>query len=376
MKEKFNFFKIVFVILVMFNTVSCIDYPDFDTESMSEELILKSANGYSSELGEFYVQRGVATVLYLEGRNYDIMSATWEINDEKVEGKQIVYTFNSTISYDIEVEATMSNGEVVNKTFVVNCIVDLSEKDPIKSFVLGNDNDKWQLLFLFSKERMSESNGSYYNYIGTMTDWDEEEINSNDENYIINSDGEPERVDDVGKYLGVNFELENYSDEHEIAIVLDNGDWVDLSGSNFVKNDNKTKAIFYFDSEAGEVIPQGDYSEESLPGESGDMYMRFKIDDESLTVYFLLKDGYTNESFCKYRKDDGTYTSYRKLEEVSSFSAWGSYSFNIASVRGKIFDLRYGQDYDDDENYSKNMNKSLFYSEYFNCLRLSLLKIE
>ncbi|MDA3802961.1 MAG: hypothetical protein PF488_03655 [Patescibacteria group bacterium] len=376
MKEKFNFFKIVFVILVMFNTVSCIDYPDFDTESMSEELILKSANGYSSELGEFYVQRGVATVLYLEGRNYDIMSATWEINDEKVEGKQIVYTFNSTISYDIEVEATMSNGEVVNKTFVVNCIVDLSEKDPIKSFVLGNDNDKWQLLFLFSKERMSESNGSYYNYIGTMTDWDEEEINSNDENYIINSDGEPERVDDVGKYLGVNFELENYSDEHEIAIVLDNGDWVDLSGSNFVKNDNKTKAIFYFDSEAGEVIPQGDYSEESLPGESGDMYMRFKIDDENLTVYFLLKDGYTNKSFCKYQKDDGTYTSYRKLEEVSSFSAWGSYSFNIASVRGKIFDLRYGQDYDDDENYSKNMNKSLFYSEYFNCLRLSLLKIE
>jgi hypothetical protein len=266
MKKRVKLFKVIFIILIVINVTSCLDYPDYDKESTQPELILKSANGYSSDLGEFYVQKGIATVLYLQGRDSDIMSASWEIENDRQKGKQIVYTFNSINSYDIEVEALMSSGQTITKTFTVNSILDLSQKDPVKSFVVSNNNDKWQLLFLFSKERMSESDGSYYNYIGTMTNWDEKRIDSEDENYIINSDGDPKMVDDVGNYLGVNFELSEYSDEHEIAIVLDNGNWVNLSGSEYVKSDNKTKAVFYFDAEVGEIIPQGDYTEAILPG--------------------------------------------------------------------------------------------------------------
>ncbi len=356
---------------MIFSFTSCVEFPESDFES--SQITLKSANGYSSESGEFYVQQGIATLLYLESKTYSISSAFWRLDGKTYDQLEIVHTFSGLGEFEVKVEIKLSDGNTLNKTFKVTSVLDISTNDPVKMFSNKLSNGKWEILVLLSKERLRFASSDSYYFLGTMNDWVAELIPASDLNFIINAQGLPEKTSDVGKYIGARFQLDK-SDEHKIAIQVADGSWADFSGSVFIKKEKKDIAVFYFDAESGELIPQGDYSNQVLPGKSGDNYFRFEVlaGQEKIKLFFRLENDYTNKSFFRYRLESGLYSSYVGLNLVPNFPLWGSVEMSMTEFKGKILDLRYGADNSRSEVYSGNMSKSRFYSNYFKSLRLSL----
>ncbi len=373
MKKYVLFLKIVSILFLSL-LFSCVDYPEYDRDPIDKEIILKSANGYTSESGqEFFVQQNVMTILSLEVKNKTVSNIYWTVEDESYKGKQITHKFQSLGEQEIGIIIEFSDNSSVNKTFVVNCVIDITEKDPIKMFFNQDNDDNVEILMLVSQERLIQESDKYY-FIGTMTNWEKQEI-KNYQNYIIDSNGDYQVTDDIGAYLGFAFEIKNQSANHEIAIVLNDGSWIDLNGSAFVDLNNYTKAKFYYESTTEKLIPFAEYGNDALPGDLGDLVFRFQINEENVSVYFNFEDIY-QYPFIRIKNENGEYLPYKKMSYLDSYENWAKIVLAKELFTEKIVDMRFGKDYREPDVFLEIMEKSSFYDNYFNSIRLSLVNFE
>lgn len=81
--KKMKYFLILAIVSSLFiSGCEWVEYEGPDQNQETDEnvdLILKSASGYSSDVGQIYVQQGVGTVLKCVGVSSPVVSASWEI---------------------------------------------------------------------------------------------------------------------------------------------------------------------------------------------------------------------------------------------------------------------------------------------------------
>ena len=325
------------------------------------DLVLKSANGYSSDVGQVYIQKGLATWFSLSSRSGRIIeNCVWTIDKQVFYGRDITYKHNETGPVLFEIIVYFDDGQSLEIKFYVLSVIDLSEADPVQSFVDGSD-----LLFLISKERIADAVGDDFFYIGSISNWIKRPIAKADHNYII-SDGRPVRVSDNGKYIGIRFEAK--IGEYSVALVHSDNIWANLSGSSFVRvKENVDQIIFHYDGSKITALGEGIML---YPGNSGDDYFRYsRLSDTKAELYFRLKNGWTNQSFVTFRDTNGLYSTKSSLNRVNDHEEWGVVYIDYNQLSSDILHIRYGPNNSNDV-YDINMSKSSFYSETFDAIRI------
>jgi hypothetical protein len=380
--KKLSFFCILASLLL----ASC-DYVEFQAPKQTPESIeknssvmLKSAAGYNSLAGTIYVQQGIVTGLKIESKvaTKVISKVTWKIEGANYEGTLVSHKFTSLGKVVVTVSVEFTDGTTEDRDFTVQSIVDISTADPVKCFVTGNTDGTWTVLFLFSKERIKSVTDTAFYYNGLVNNWGQKiRIPIADKNYVIGIDGKPQRTTDIGKYIGASVILKNRG-LYNIALIDSTGNWVDLSGSIFIRQENTGLAWFFFDD--GVVTSSGDNSTgENLPGATGDSYFRFEQTGDTITgkttLYFKLDSTYTANAFAVQELSGGTYSTPLLLNSVDGFSDWGKIEISTSELIGEVSGFRYGPDKNYPTVFSKNMTKSFSYDTYFKNIRFSLLNI-
>lgn len=379
--KHFKFF-LVLIVAVVFAT-SC-EFVEFDPPVTPDEvieaesnLVLKSASGFSSTTGDIFVQQGVGTGLKVESKtSIGITEATWKIEGTTYQGVQVAHRFNALGTVPVEVVAKFANGSTETRTFNVKSVADISASDPIRTFVTAKTDGTWDVLILFSKERIRHATDNVLNYTGSVTDWRPVTILDAEKNYVIGTDGKPIKTTDVGKYVGVTVNLKNRG-EYSIALAHSGNIWANWSGSAFVKAADPGLAIFWFDG--GNITARGDsYVVENLPGVTGDGYFRFNQTGDDITgkviLYFQLDQDFTTSAFVVRELEGGTYGSPITMWPVDNFPRWGQIELPITEMLGKVSGFRYGPNNNSPGTYSANMAKSFFYDGYYKNIRIHIVK--
>lgn len=380
--KKVKFFLVVVFAAVM--AVSC-EFEEFEPPVPTEDqiasqsnLVLKSASGFNSEVGTIYVQQGVGTGMKVESKTASaVTAAKWTIESTTYEAVQIAHKFTGLGSVTVKVVATFADNSTETRTFTVQSVPDIGKAEPIRYFVTAKTDGSWDVLFLFSKERLRYATDNVFYFTGSVTGWQKTAVPDADKNYVIGTDGKPAVTTDVGKYVGVKLNLKT-REEYSIALVHSGNVWADYSGSSFVKAAEPGLAIFWFD--AGTITPRGDsYTAENLPGASGDGYFRFdQLGDATtgkVTLFFRLDGNFTTAAFVVRELEGGTYGAPIQMYSVQGFPEWGQIELPITEMLGKVCGFRYGPNSASPAVYSAGMSRSFFYDSYFKNIRISLLKV-
>lgn len=344
--------------------------------AVSGSLVLKSASGFSSDIGTVYIQKGVQNWLIIKSRSGKTISEVkWTIAGQKYEGENIIFKTQTVGEIEVKVEVIFSNETKETSTFKIISVHDLSMADPVRVFVTSTSNSGAEVLFLFSKERISSATSEDFYVIGSATDWQKRLIPEADHNYII-KDGSPEKINDVGTHMGYKIVLP--VGENSLALVyadeISDNIWANFSGSSFVKSEeNPGLLVFHFNGQ--QVVPLGD-NQPGLPGAVGDSYFRFtKNSDATVSIYFDLDVDYNADAFVVKRNDNGVYETLRSLSPVNEFDTWGTFNISFSEISGKVLYLRFGPDKDQKTVYSNSMQKSLFYDDFFKAIKVSGMEL-
>lgn len=380
MKKLRIFFAVLFVAFL----ASC-EFEEFEPPVLNEEqiasqsnLVLKSATGFTSDLGVVYVQQGIAAGMKIESKTASaITEAEWTIESTTYKAVQIAHKFNTIGSVTVKVVAKFADGSTETRTFTIQVVPDISKAEPIRYFVTAKTDGSWDVLFLFAKERLRYATDNVLYYNGSVTGWQKTLVADADKNYIIGTDGKPATTTDVGKYVGVKLNLK-VREEYSIALVHSGSIWADYGGSSFVKTTEPGLAIFWFD--AGTITPRGDsFIAENLPGAGGDGYFRFNQTGDAVTgkvtLYFRLDGNFTASAFVVRELEGGTYGTPISMYSVPNFPQWGQIELPITEMLNKVCGFRYGPDKNSPAVFAAGMSKSFFYDSYFKNIRISLLKV-
>ena len=338
-----------------------------EKEVITGSLIMKMANGFNSQSGEMYIQKGVNTWMNVKDKTgKSIKLVVWEIDNKRFFGQDIIYKPEKIGLIDVLIEAEYQDGDVIKSEFKLNSVYNITEFDPVKAFVLTGGN----ALVLISKERIANAVNKNFFYVGNMTNWVNRAVPVADHNFVITS-GQPVAVTDVGKYIGLRFKME--VGENKLALVYADpygeNTWADLSGSQFIKVE-ENPGIILFDYNGQEIIPLGD-NQMDLPGSNGDTYFRFSKREGVIDIYFHFDANITANSFFVKRNDDGAYSAPVTVNAVTSFPDWGTISLPWTDVENKVLYLRAGENKNAPTVFSENMKKSRFYTDFYNALVLS-----
>lgn len=339
-------------------------------------LILKSGYGFNSAYGNIYVPKGIGVILKLEGKTAEneIKTASWTIEGVSYEGSQIIHKFNSLGEVRLKVKVEFKNNSKEEREFTVVSVLDIGTVDPVQVFVEKNPSKGWDVLFLFSKERLRFATSKDYYFNGLVTNWQKKGV-PEDNAYIINAAGKPEATKDVGKYVGVKINIQDRG-LYNIALINSGENWTDFSGSRFIRTDNPGLVWFWF--EEGTVVPQGNVLIGDLPGVNGDNYFRFTIheDSKTVTLFFKLDKDFTTSAFVlRQETDKGKWLDPINMTSVTNQTSWGKIEVPMENNYGKIMGLRYGPDISKPAEFSSNMEKSNFYDDFFKNIRIVIYKI-
>lgn len=365
-------------ILAIFILTGCslvdIDIPNnVPVSEKNSKLILKSGSGFNSVYGNIYVPNKTVVSLIIEGKGAEIKSVLWSIEGSNYEGLQITHKFNFLGETKVKVEVLFVDGKKESRDFTIVSVLDISTADPIQIFTEKNSSGDWEVLFLFSKERLRYATSTSYMYDGLVVDWKKKSIPENN-SYVINSDGKPEMTNDVGKYVGIKINL-SYRGLYNITLVHSGDNWIDLSGSKYTRSDNPGLAWFWFEN--GMIIPQGNAVANNLPGVSGDTYFRFTVNEDSkkMNLFFKLEKTFTSAAFVLKQNDNGSYASPIIMSPVPNYEQWGQIELSTENQLQKILGFRYGPNKDKPTEFSINMDKSYFYDIYHKNIRFIIYKI-
>jgi hypothetical protein len=379
--------KLLFVCFVVVAFAAC-NYVEFEEPTTPEavvesesQMVLKSATGFSSIIGTVYVQQGVANGLKVENKaGLQVTSAKWKIESITYDGGQIFHKFNALGEISITIDVTYADATKETRTFKVQSVIDMSTADPVRVFTTANTDGTWNVLFLFSKERVKYATSTEFSYNGTVTNWVQKAVPTADKNYIVGIDGKPLATTDVGKYVGVKIVLKDKG-VYNVALIHSGKDWTDLSGSKFIRTDNPGLCWFSFDG--GVVVANGTILTGSvLPGFAGDGYFRFSLPETPkggvelpCQLYFKLDGNYTANAFAVRELEGGGYSTPITMNAVPTYADWGTIEIPVADLIGSINGFRYGPDKTKPTEFSANLKNSSFYSSYFNKIQFSLIKV-
>ncbi|MFA6514270.1 MAG: hypothetical protein WCT50_03230 [Patescibacteria group bacterium] len=354
--------------------------PEAVVEAESQ-MVLKSATGFSSTVGTVYVQKDVVNGLKVENKaGLQVTSAKWKIESSTYDGTQIFHKFNALGEIALTIDVVYADATKETRTFKVQSVVDMSTADPVRVFTTANTDGTWNVLFLFSKERVKYATSTEFAYNGNVTAWVQKAVPTTDRNYIIGVDGKPITTTDVGKYIGVKIILKEKG-VYNICLIHSGKDWTNLSGSKFIRSDNSGLCWFSFDS--GVVVANGEILIGSvLPGFAGDGYFRFSLPETPrggvelpCQLYFKLDGNYTAVSFVVRELEGGGYSAPITMNAVPTYADWGTIEIPVADLIGSVNGFRYGPDKTKPTVYAAAMPNSFFYSTYFNKLQFSLIKV-
>lgn len=378
----------MYFVLLMVALFSACNYVDFEAPVTPEgvvegesQMVLKSATGFSSIVGTVYVQKDVVNGLKVENKaGLQVTSAKWTIESSTYEGGQVFHKFNALGEISITIDVTYADATKETRTFKVQSVVDMSTADPVRCFTTANTDGTWNVLFLFSKERVKYATSTEFAYNGTVTNWLQAAVPTADKNYIVGTDGKPQATTDVGKYIGVKIILKDKG-IYNICLIHSGKNWADFSGSKFIRSDNPGLCWFSFDG--GVVVPNGTISTGSvLPGFAGDGYFRFSLPETPrggielpCQLYFKLDGNYTAAAFVVRELEGGGYSTPITMNAVPSYADWGTIEIPVAELIGNVNGFRYGPDKTKPTVYATAMPLSFFYSTYFNKLQFSLIKV-
>lgn len=343
----------------------------------NSRIMLRSAQGYNSSVGTVYVQQGVGTGLKVQSKtSLSVKSAKWVIGMSEMNGVEIFYKFETLGEITLSVVVTFADNTTETRSFIVVSVLDISKADPIQYFATDNGNNTWTVLILVSAERLKMATDTAMFYNGLVSNWVLRAIPSAGRNYNITTDGKPQVVTGVGKYIGTKIVL-GVAGLYNIAFIHSVDNWADLSGSSYIRKENQGLAWFYF--ERGTISPRGDgYIGGSLPGSTsvvGDSYFRHEEKDTSFTLYFKLDEVFTANAFVVKERAGGTYSAPILMTAVSGFPEWGKIDVPASELIGIVAGFRYGPNKATPTIFSKNMEYSICWDEYFKNLRLLVLKI-
>ncbi|MFZ4632402.1 MAG: hypothetical protein ACOYL8_04360 [Patescibacteria group bacterium] len=377
-----KFFSLIVIILACIFT-SC-EYVEFnpplnEVSEANSGIRMKSANGFSSDLGTIYVQKDISTGLKVETKiaSNPIDSAFWKIGTKDYKGVEILHKFTSLGEVSLTVTVKFKDKSTEIRTFKIQSVLDISSADPVRCFTTNNNNGTWQVLILVSKERLKYAVDTNFYYNGLVSNWEKKAIAYATKSYVIGTDGKPAVVKSPGKYIGIDIKL-SVSGLYNFALIYDQTIWADLSGSAFIRKENAGLAWFYFDS--GVITAKGESTTAaSLPGVSGDTYFRFEQVGDTITgkgiLYFKLDENFTTNAFVVRELSGGTYSAPSNLNAVTSFPEWGKIEIPIKELLGKVSGFKYGPSISAPTLFAKNMAYSFSYDEYFKNIRLSMLKV-
>lgn len=360
---------VVFVMFLFLSLSSCMEFPE--EEVGYAPLVLKSASGFSSETGEIFLQRSVASGLIISTANASITvaSAKWTIENSVYNGTEISHKFMTSGKVTLTVDAILSTGVAVNKSFTVNVVDDISKVDPVIMKSVSFANGKTNVFFLFSRERLRHATDSTLYYIGNMTDW--KSVRVYYKSYVLNEKGEAVKVNDVGKFIGFTLSLSDAN--HEMALVHSQTIWTDFTGSAYVEKANPGK--LKFSTKAGAITPLGDSYVSDLPGKAGDAYFRFSQSVGKVDLYFKLDGDYTANAFYAYQLANGQFSQPVLLFPVDGKPGWGRAELLEAQYVGRVISFRFGPDYKSPTVFSENMKKSGYFSTFSNGVEIQFQKI-
>lgn len=378
MKRKM--FLFLFFVSLIFASCEFVEFEAPIDEQLIEEtsnIVLKSAEGYSSVTGLVYVQQNVGSVLKVESKTTTaIESATWQVEGATYEGTHIAHRFTTLGEVILKVTAQFTDGTTEVRSFTVHSVLDISGVDPVKVFTYQNTDGSWKVLFLINKERIRHATSNTFYYVGDMTNWVKVQVPEADRNYVIDKNGNPQLTSDVGMYTGFSVNLTETT-SYKVAFVHSETSWADLSGSSFVKSTDPGLILFWFDN--GEVTPQGEIVATNLPGDTGDKYFRFSVTGDNVNgkvkLYWRLDDGFTPNAYVTRQLPGGEYSGPITMWEVPGHSEWGVIELPIAELLNSVSGFRYGPNKSEPHTYSAAMKNSFFYDTYFKNLRIAIYKI-
>jgi|GEM_PF-1662977 hypothetical protein len=349
-------------------------------DDLNSKVVIKSSKGYSTSVGLIYVQKDLPTGFKVEARSgavSPITSAIWTIEGSTYQGTQIWHKFSGLGEIPITVVVTFENKTKETRKITIVSVMDLSTVDPIRHFITNNGDGTYNVLLLFSRERLRHASDTNFFYIGNVSDWKRVSIKPKYKRYVITPTGKPQMTSDVGKYVGVNLKITPSLSSHNIAIIHSDSLWADFSGSAFVKKDNP--GLAWFTLHDGALTPQGDSYEKNLPGKAGDSYFRFTQTGDTIsgkvTLYFKLTDNFTNAAFVVRQLEGGTYTEPIQMYSVVDHPQWGQIELPITEMYGKVCAFRYGPNRNQASVYSKNMPLSFFYDPYYKNIRVIISRV-
>jgi len=343
----------------------------------TSNVIIRTNTGHSSAVGVIYVQKGLLTGLTVRNRRAagsPVTEATWSIEGKTYTSIQAWHKFTNLGQVNVSVLLKFQNGSSETRRFRVISVVNISQGDPVKSFVTNNNNATWNVLLLFSKERLKHATDTNFFFTGNVNSWQQTIISPAHKRYVINATGQPELTNGAGQYVGVNLTMTSSLGVHNIALIHSAGLWADFSGSVFIKDANPGLAWFSFHN--GVLTPQGDNYAKNLPGEIGDAYFRFTQVGNNITgriiLFFKLESNFTSSAFVVRQLGSGAYTNPIRMQPVSGFSEWGQIELPATEMHNRVVAFRYGPNISQPEIYSGIMIRSFFYDPFYKDLRVEI----
>lgn len=228
----------IWVLGILLIIPSCLKFVEPSNRSIH---VVLTANSFTSDVGEVYIQRFVPTTLeVLIPDSLNIAGVSWKIENTHSYLKRAVHKFNILGEVFLSVEVTFSNGIKASRNFTVKVVDNLSKVDPVIITPLSRVNGKTELLFLFSRERLRYAKDTALYYVGNLTEW--KNVRAIYHSYVLDETGKPIVTKDAGKYVG--FKLSLADNQYELALVHSNNIWTNFSGSKYIGQENLGRIKF------------------------------------------------------------------------------------------------------------------------------------
>ncbi|MFA7377430.1 MAG: hypothetical protein EOL97_15030 [Spirochaetia bacterium] len=257
--------KLLFLFLFVFFAFSCekIEYEPFDfdeeietTENVTstDQLLITTQQGFNSHY-HIYIQKDKDVKMEISSlKGEEIKDAQWKIEENSYQGLVVSHKFDEVKDVSISVTATQSDGQKKSQVFEVSVVEDIKKHEPVQIFSEPKSAGTFAVTLLFNLERLNGKDLESFYCDGNIFDWEKKQV-SGDSGYIIEDD-KATKVQSGAKYVGIEVTLKT-GFLYNAALVDDLGNWLNLSGSSYLRNDNPGLIWFQLNKD-GDIISEGE----------------------------------------------------------------------------------------------------------------------
>jgi hypothetical protein len=371
----------LFAVMVVIVMTSCEKVaPVVEEDSTKISIALKTGEVVNDTI---YVEPNGVVYLEAVSNGPNIVSWSWVFADDgTANGASVThqYSIQPPAVTSVQLVGTDAAGNVYKKTKPVKAVwtLDLQGGVIIVSNNFVSDN-LFSIVMGFHKAGMKYGGDKYF-YTGNVTTpvWETKIIADNDTNWLISGGVliAPESGD-IGKYVVVRLNLAPGKYEMGVGMLVNNQPiWGNFWGA-FVINNTLIKFEL---KNNGTIIPGGTGgTPESLPGKTGDKFVRAEISGTNLLIY-------TNHGinisglnpFLKTQTPVGTWRAPILEMAVSGYNTWGvaSVPLDQFSPFSNMVIFRYGPNLSQPTVYNEEQKNSMFWDPYFRVLKIVCVQVK